>query len=371
MWLRIRSLIVKELLAVVRSPGGRRALFMPTIVQMIIFPFAATQEVTNVQMAVLNEDWGKPSRDLIARFEGSPNFTQVRTLAGDRAVAEAIDSREALMVLHIGPDFSRKVASGIPARVQLILDGRRSNAAQILQGYASMIIDGYGAEIQEARGTPGAGPVSVVVVRSWFNPNLLTLWNTVPCLLAILTTLIALMVTALSVARERELGTFEQLLVSPLQPLEIVLGKSIPPLLIGILEGTFILGMAVFVYRVPFTGSLALLFGALAVYLCSVIGVGLFISSLAVTQQQAVLGTFTFVVPAIMLSGYASPIENMPDWLQVATLANPMRHFLVIVKGVFLKDMPPSEVLHNLLPVLAIACVTLPSAAWLFRRRLQ
>jgi len=371
MWLRIQSLIVKELLTVVRSPGGRRALIMPTVFQMLIFPFAATQEVTNVQMAVLNEDWGKPSRDLIARFEGSPNFAEVRTLSGDRSIAQAIDSREAILVLHIGPDFSRKIAAGEPARVQLILDGRRSNAAQILQGYAGMVIDAYNAELDEVRGTSGPGPASIVVVRSWFNPNLLTLWNTVPGLLAILSTLIALMVTALSVARERELGTFEQLLVSPLQPLEIIVGKSIPPLLIGLLEGAFILAMAVFVYRVPFTGSLPLLFAALAVYLSSIIGVGLFVSSLAVTQQQASLGAFTFMVPAIMLSGYASPIENMPDWLQVATLANPVRHFLVIVKGVFLKDMPAAEVLHNLVPVLAIACVTLPTAAWLFRHRLQ
>ena len=274
-------------------------------------------------------------------------------------------------MLRIGPDFSRDVAAGNPARVQLLLDGRRSNAAQILQGYAEMVVDSYNAELDAARGSSGPAPASVVVVRSWFNPNLLTLWNTVPSLLAILSTLIALMVTALSVARERELGTFEQLLVSPLQPIEIIVGKSIAPLLIGMLEGTFILAMAVLVYRVPFTGSLPLLFGALAVYLSSVIGVGLFISSLAVTQQQAVLGSFTFMVPAIMLSGYASPIENMPDWLQVATLANPLRHFLVIVKGVFLKDMPATEVLHNLWPVLAIACVTLPAAAWLFRHRLE
>ena len=227
--------------------------------------------------------------------------------------------------------------------MQLILDGRSSNASQILAGYAQAIIDGYNAELAQAGASPP--PASAVVARVWFNPNQDALWNTVPSLLAILVALEGLMVTALSVARERELGTFEQLLVSPLSPVEIVVGKTVPAMLIGLGEGTLVVAVATLYFRVPLTGSLALLYAAMTVYLLAVVGVGLFISSLALTQQQAILGTFAFMVPQVLLSGFASPVENMPDWLQTATLANPLRHFIVIVKGVFLKAMPLEDVL--------------------------
>jgi ABC-2 type transport system permease protein len=173
------------------------------------------------------------------------------------------------------------------------------------------------------------------------------------------------------VARERELGTFEQLLVSPLEPLEIIAGKTLPAMLLGLGEATMILVVGTLAFRVPMHGSLLLLYGSMLVYLAAVIGVGLFISSLARTQQQAILGAFVFMVPAVTLSGFASPIENMPDWLQTATLANPIRHFLVIVKGLFLKDMPAEEVLHNLWPLAVIAVVTLSASTWLFRHRIE
>jgi ABC-2 type transport system permease protein len=173
------------------------------------------------------------------------------------------------------------------------------------------------------------------------------------------------------VARERELGTFEQLLVSPLSPAEIVLGKTIPALLIGLGEGTLVVLVATLYFRVPLTGSVALLYAAMVVYLFAVIGIGLFVSSLALTQQQAILGTFASMVPMVLLSGFASPVENMPDWLQTLTLANPVRHFIVIVKGVFLKAMPPGEVLDNLWPLVGIATGTLSAATWLFRRRTE
>ncbi len=287
MWQRIRSLIVKELLAVLRDPRGRYILIVPPIIQMLIFSVAATLEVKNVRVAVLNEDYGTAGRDLIARFEGSTNFAQVRYLRGEADIAPAIDSRSVLMVVHVGPDFSRRLEGGMTAEVQLILDGRRSNAAQIVAGYASAIMEGFDRELAATRRTPP--PPSVVAARVWFNPNLETTWNTVPALVAVLTTLMGLVVTALSVARERELGTFEQLLVSPLAPHEIVIGKTVPSLIIGLAEGTAMILVGVFVFRVPFQGSVMLLYVAMTVYLAAVIGVGLFISSLAMTQQQGIL----------------------------------------------------------------------------------
>ena len=365
---RIRALLIKELLAAVRDPRARFILIGPPIVQLLVFSFAATLEVKNVHIAVLNQDWGRQSRELIERFRGSPTFTSVSVLTGEGQVTTAIDTQRAIMVVRIGASFSRNLAAGRPATVHLLLDGRRSNAAQIVAGYAQNIIQQFNADFsQQARAPP---PGTALVSRAWFNPNFETLWNTVPAMVAVLTALIGLIVTALSIARERELGTFEQLLVSPLQPMEILIGKTVPAVLIGMGEGTIILAVGVFALGVPFTGSLALLYAAMLFYIAAIVGVGLFISSFANTQQQAILGAFVFMVPAITLSGFATPIANMPDWLQVATDVNPVRYFLVVTKGLFLKDMPAALVFDQIWPMAIIAAATLTAATWQFRRRL-
>ena len=197
------------------------------------------------------------------------------------------------------------------------------------------------------------------------------MWYTVPSLICILSTIISLILTALSVAREREMGTFEQLLVSPLQPIEILVGKALPALFLALCSASLLLAIAIFVFQIPFQGSLALLYGAMVIFLMAIIGIGLFISSLSMTQQQAILGAFVFMPPAVILSGFATPIENMPGWLQSFTVVNPLRWFLVIVRGIFLKDMPPADVLANTLPMVAIAMVTLTAATWLFKRRME
>jgi ABC-2 type transport system permease protein len=366
---RIVSLIIKELLALWRDGKSRMILFVPPLVQMLVFSFAATEEAKNVRMAVLNRDAGTASRDLIARFEGAPTFTRIDHLNSDNELAQVIDSRQALMVLHIPPDFSRDVWAGRQAKVQLVLDGRRSNAAQLVAGYSAGIVDAYNAELPRPR--RAQRPASVVVARTWFNPNLLSTWHSVPSLVAILTTLMGLVVTALSVARERELGTFEQLLVSPLSPTEIIIGKTAPALLVGVAEASGMILVGVLAFRVPLHGSLVLLYAAMIVYLFAVIGVGLFISALAKTQQQAILGAFVFMVPAMLLSGFASPIENMPDWLQTVSYADPIRYFMVVVKGVFLKDMPARVAIGHIWPMAVIAAVTLTAATWLFKRRME
>jgi len=210
-----------------------------------------------------------------------------------------------------------------------------------------------------------------VVPRYWFNPNLIFIWFTVPSLVAIIALLIGLVVTALSVARERELGTFDQLMVSPLRTHEILIGKLTPPMMIGLFHITLYVLAAIFIFGIPLRGSLLLLYGSAVFYLASVVGIGLFISSLSMTQQQAILGAFVFMVPAVLLSGFATPIENMPVWLQPITIINPLRYFLVVVKGVFLKDIPLGEVVHNTVPLALIALCTLSAAAWLFRSRIE
>lgn len=366
---RIRFLVVKEMLAVWRDRASRTILIVPPLVQLIVFSFAITQEVTNVRLAVLDRDLGVQSRELVARFAFSPYFSELRALKGAAEIAPALDGMDMLAVLQIDDGFSRDVAAGRPAQVQLLLDGRRANAAQIVEGYADTIVAQFNQDIVTAQRLPH--PASVLVARAWFNPNLTARWSTVPGLIGALTMLIGLLVTALSVARERELGTFEQLLVSPLTPIEILIGKALPAFVIGIGEATAILTLSVLVLGVPLVGSLLLLYAGMIVYLAAVIGVGLFISSLVTTQQQAILGAFTFFAPAILLSGFVTPIENMPHWLATVTLADPVRFFLVIAKGVFLKDMPAADVAQNLWPMALIALVTLSGAAWLFRRRLE
>lgn len=365
---RIRALIVKELLAVWRDKKSRTVLIVPPLIQLLVFSFAATQEVRNVTLAVLDQDRTSLSRELISRFEGSSVFSRIVALDGEGDVGPVLDEGRALAVLNIGPDFSRDLLTGKSARLQLLLDGRHSNAALILQSYIAEMTARFGADWAAQRA--GTRVPSVLMMRAWFNPNLSSQWSIVPGLMAILTMLVGLIVTALSVARERELGTLEQLLVTPLTPTQVMIGKTAPALMICVAEGTVILLAAVFLFDIPFTGSLGLLYVSLLVYLAAVIGIGLFISALVTTQQQALLGVFLFMVPAVLLSGFATPIENMPDWLQAATVVNPIRHFLVIVRGVFLKDMGAAVLGDSLWPMALIAAVTLPAAGWLFRHRL-
>jgi ABC-2 type transport system permease protein len=373
MWQRIVTLIVKEMLAVFRDPKSRFVLVVPPLIQMVIFSFAATQEVRNVRMAVLDQDGGIAARELVSRFAGSRTFRSVRLLRGQDEIRQVIDAEDALLVLSIDPTFSRDARAGRPAHVQLILDGRRANAAAVVLGYANSIIDDFARDAAGRSGSnpPGNSVSSVTVSRAWFNPNLSSIWNTVPSLVGILTTLIGLLITALSVARERELGTFEQLLVSPLRPFEILVGKTVPALALGFAEGLMMAAIGHYIFRIPMVGSSLLLAFSIAVFLLAVVGVGLFISSLAMTQQQAILGAFTFMVPAVLLSGFATPVENMPRWLQWVADADPLRYFLVISKGVFLEGMDFRVAAMNLWPMAAIAAVTLAAASWLFRHRME
>jgi len=368
MWKRLRALIVKELLAVWLDKRTRATVIVPPLVQLVIFSYAATFDITNIHIGILNEDPTPATRELVARFEHAPDFAEVIHLERVADIDTAIDSRAAPVVLHIGPDFTRKLMSDRPAPVQMILDGRRSNTSLVIQGYAGRILSAFNEDWAEEHGL--AATPARLAPRAWFNPNLHSQWMIVPSLMGVLTMIVTLILTAISVARERELGTLEQLLVTPLRPWEITFGKTVPAILIGLGEGTVIALAAVWWFGIPLNGSVGLLYLALAVYMISVIGVGLFISSLARTQQQAVLGTFLFVVPAILLSGFITPIANMPEWLQAVTQINPLRHFLVIVRGVFLKALPPDLVMAEIWPMLIVGIATLIAAAWLFKRRL-
>src|SRR5688572_562824 len=365
MWTRLSALIVKELLAAFRDPRARMALVMPPLIQLFLFAYAATLEVSNVPIGVLNQDWGIASEQLISRFERASAFSEIRRYDSPGEVKAAIDRQEVMIVVHIGQDFSRKLAAGEPATVQLLLDGRKSNSAQLVNGYVGNIVRRFSEDFRQGR----SEPVSAVVDRSWYNPNREYRTAMVPTLIGILSMTMVLMIVGMSVARERELGTFEQLLVSPLQPLEIVIGKAVPGLIVGMTQGVIITLIVIYIFGIPMAGSALALFGALFVFLLAVVGVALFISSLVANQQQAMMGIMVYMMPAMMLSGFASPVQNMPAWLQPVTMINPLTHFMVIMRGVFLRDMPLWLVAQRVWPMALIAVVTLSAAAWLFRRR--
>lgn len=367
MWLRIGTLIVKELQALLQDRQSRALLIVPVVLQLAIFPFAATLEVKNNTLGIFNQDAGAESVELIQRLARARAFTQIVFVHSEIELRRTIDSQEALIVLRFSPAFSRQVAAGENAPLEAILDGRRSNGGQIALGYVQQIVQGY---LDDRRRTQGKTDQSEIIVRHWFNPDLDYVRHIIPSLVAIITTISTLIVTSLSVAREREHGTFDQLMVSPLTPGMIMVGKSVPALIVASAQATIILSAGVFVYRIPFQGSLALLYGSMFFYILALAGFGLLISSICSTQQQAFLGVFSFMMPAVLLSGFPSPVENMPQWLQYLDWFNPLRHFIIIVKGVFLKNAGISELFHPLWPLLVIAIITLGSADWMFRRRL-
>ncbi len=367
MWPAVLALIVKELLAILKDPKSRIVLIGPPLLQLVVFGYGATFDLNRVPVAVYDEDHSAASRDLIARFLGSPVFDEVARLHDAADVDRLIDSRQVTMVIDVDRRFTSDLLRHRPARVQLIVDGRNSNTALLVLGYSNQIVSDFSRDWLGAHGG-GAAP-AVLDMRANYNPPLNSQWFIVPGIVALLTQVVTLLVVGLSVAREREAGTFDQLLVTPMGPLEILLGKGLPGLLIGVLEATVIILAAVLWFQVPLRGQLLPLYLGLFLFVAAVTGIGLMISSLAVTQQQALLGAFLFMVPSITLSGFATPIANMPRFIQAATQVNPMRHFLVIVRGVFLEGSTTAELLPHYWPLALVAAGSMLVAGWLFRRR--
>ncbi|MFA5250172.1 MAG: ABC transporter permease [Parachlamydiales bacterium] len=363
------ALIKKELLIILKDPRSRLTILLPPLVQLLIFTYAATLDVKNTPIAILNLDKGEKAFELVQRFHGSRYFPKITYLEKVSDIKTYIDNQKGVMVLFIENNFSGNLDRRTPNKVQLILDGRRSNTAQILTGYATRIISQYSRDM-EAKISFKQELIDLAP-RYWFNPNLLYYWYNIASLVVLLAMVTCLVVTAQSVARERELGTFAQLVVSPLSPLAILIGKIIPGIAIGLAEGLFMLFTGIFLLQVPFTGSFFLYLLTLLVFVTSISGIGLFISALSFTQQQSLLGSFIFLIPSVLLSGFATPIENMPAWLQPVTYGIPLRYMLVISKGLFLKAMPAKIVFDNLWPIVAITLFNLVGATFCFRRRLQ
>ena len=368
MWRRIFALVKKELLTLLQDKRSRFVVIGPPLLQLLIFGYAASFDLNHVSLAVYNEDGGTASRQLIARFEGSANFRLVRNVRNQAEVAPMIDNREALLLLHIGPQFGRDLAIGKPAPLQVIIDGRDSNTALIALNYVRTIVTDFNQNWASDHNLQV--PPANLQIRAWFNPNLESRWFIIPGIVGLLTLVVTMVVTSLSVAREREQGTFDQLLVTPMRPTEILIGKALPGFIIGLFEATLIISIAVFWFDIPLRGHLLTLYTGLLLFLLSAIGAGLMISSLAVTQQQGLLGAFLFLVPAIILSGFATPIANMPVVVQRLTLIDPLRYFMVILRGVFLEGTPFHLLIDQFWPMAVIGVCTLAIAGWLFRHRM-
>lgn len=364
----ILALAIKEFLALLRDKRSRIIIVAPPLIQLLVFGFAATYDLNNIPIAVFNEDRGTESRELISHLEGSPNFQITHHINHKNEVSELIDNREVLLVLHIDQDFTAHLMRGETAPLQVILDGRNSNTAMIAMNYLSEIVLTYNRNWLSLQGEHG--PTVILQSRAWYNENLQSRWFIVPGIVGLLVLVVSLLVTSLSVAREREAGTFDQLLVTPLRPAEILIGKAIPGIVIGLLESTLIIVLMIVLFDIPLRGSIGALYLGLFLFLLSVVGIGLMISSIVANQQQAILGTFLFLVPAVILSGFSTPIANMPEVVQWLTYLDPLRYFLIIVRGVTLEGNGYTLLFDQYWPMAIISIVTLTMATWLFRNRM-
>jgi ABC-2 type transport system permease protein len=365
--LRILALTRKELLAVLKDPRGRFTLLVPPIFQCLIYGYVATYDLNDVPFAVLDRDHSDASRDLVARLDGSRAFHRQAGLYRTGDIETWIDERRVLLVISIDQDFERKLMLGQSAEIQVIADGRNSNTAGTAVGYVNTIVTAFNAEWRAAHGLPDV-PVRVTL-RAWYNPNLETRWHMIPSLIGTLTLLQTLLLTAMSVAREREEGTLDQLLVTPFRPAEIMAGKALPSVLIGFVQATNILLVAQLWFRIPFVGSFLTLYVGLSLFLLAAVGIGLLVSAISATMQQAMLYSFLVMMPFALLSGLATPVSSMPRVIQVLTRFNPLRYAIEIAERVYLEGAGLNVLISDLWPLTAIALVTLSTAAWMFRHR--
>jgi ABC-2 type transport system permease protein len=367
--LRILALTRKELLAVLKDRRARLSLLVPAVVQALVFGYAATYDLNHVPYAVIDEDHSGSSRELLAGLDGSGLFERIADLHREADLPRLLDSRRVLLVVRIPMDFERQLHQGNSAQVQVITDGRNSNTAGTALGYLGSIVDTFNRNWRAAQ---GLRPAAVEVVsRAWYNPNLETRWNMIPGLIGTLTLIQTMMLTAMSVAREREQGTFDQLLVTPFRPYEIMAGKAAPSVLIGTAQATGVLLVAQIWFRIPFAGSYVTLYCGLLLFLLAAIGIGLLLSAIAATMQQAMLYSLLLIMPFSLLSGLTTPLTNMPQWLQYFTTINPLRYAIDVARRVYLEGVGLEVLWSDLWPLALIGTITLSAASWLFNHRMQ
>jgi len=361
---RIRVLVAKELRQVLRDSRMMRIIFVAPIMQLIVFGYAVSTDVRNTSTYVVDLDGTQTSRDLVQTFVASGYFRVVGASRDPDALLRALEHGDATVGLEIPVGFARSLGSVEGATVQLVLDGTNSNIATIARGYAERILTAWGLDAVRAE---VRAPIELRE-RAWYNPALESRNYNVPAVVGMILMLVCLLLTALAVVREREIGTLEQLMVSPLTPLELVVGKSVPFALVGIIDLVVVTGVARLWFGVPFAGNLALLFFASVLYLGSGLGLGLLLSTVSRTQQEAFLASFLFFMPIILLSGFLFPVSSMPEAFQWLTWLNPVRHYLEIVRAVFLKGAGVRDLWVPLLALVVLGAALLGVAASRFRK---
>ena len=376
MFKRVRFLFVKELIQVLRDKRLRTVLIVPPLFQLIVFGYAANLDVKHIRTAVRDLDQSVDSRDLIARLKSSKYFDIAAFPQTPKEIEELIRKGDITISIEIPSGFSGKVKKGDTAAIQIILDGTESNTAMIALGYMGQIISDYSTSVLVKR-LNQAGVVDFEEAgvelqhRTWFNANLESRYFYVPGVIASIAFLLPIILTAQAIVREREIGTLEQIMVTPIRPWELMVGKTIPFALIGLLDAIMIAIIGVFWFGVPLRGNpLVLLLGNL-LFLMSSVGIGLFISTISSTQQQAQISTFFFMMPAFILSGFAFPIENMPEWLQYITYINPLRYFIIVIRGVFLKGIGLDILWPEMLALAILGGLMIVFSSLRFQKRLK
>jgi ABC-2 type transport system permease protein len=373
---RIKHMLIKEFIQVFRDPKMKRIIFLVPVIQILVFGYAVTTNVNHVATAVYDLDRTVSSRELVSRFESSRYFDIVEYVTDDQRANDLMDRGKALAILRMNRGFEDDLRAGRTATLQLILDGTDSNSAGIVLNYCARIVGEYSqnALIEQYRRHRGAPPPPSrveVSTRAWFNENLESRNFYVPGVISLMVMLITLLLTSMAVVREKEIGTMEQVMVTPIRPGEFILGKTVPFALIAFFDVIVITVVGVFWFDVPIRGNLVLLFFSTALYLLTCLGIGLLISTISQTQQQAMLTTFLFFQPAVLLSGFIFPIANMPRIIQWFTFLNPMRYILVIVRGLFLKGVGASVLWTQLLALGVMGVSTLWLASKRFHKTME
>jgi len=376
MFKRVRYLFVKELIQVLRDKRLRITLIFPPIFQLIVFGYAANLDVKNINTAVRDLDQTVESRELINRFGSSKYFNIISYPQTPKEIEALIKKGDIILSIEIPSDFSRKLKKGDTATVQIILDGTESNTAMISLGYLGRILSEYSTMIMIKRlnrqGMVGFEEAGVELEhRIWFNPNAESRLFYVPGVIASIAFLLPIILTAQAIVREREIGTLEQIMVTPIRSWELMLGKTLPFAMIGLADAIMIALIGVFWFEVPLRGNPFILLLGSVFFLMSSVGIGLFISTISSTQQQAQISTFFFMMPAFILSGFAFPLENMPEWLQYITYANPLRYFLIIIRGVFLKGNGLDILWPQMLALVILGGLTIFLSSMRFQKRLK
>lgn len=373
MFERVKHMLIKEFIQIFRDPKMKGVIFLMPIIQLLVFGYAVTTDVRNVKTVVCDLDNSASSRKIISEFAGSGYFEIIEYTDSQQQATYLLDKAKAQVIIRLNKGFHGNLIAGQKASIQIILDGTDSNTAGIALGYAARIIGTFSENIliERINKMQGSAPLSGTVAlepRAWFNENLESRNFYVPGVIAIIVMLITLMLTSMAVVREKEIGTMEQIMVTPITSTEFILGKTVPFALIGFADVAMITLVGVLWFKVPIRGSLILLFVATALYLMTTLGIGLLISTVSQTQQQAMMSTFFFYFPAVLLSGFMFPIANMPEGVQWFTFLNPLRYFLVIVRGIFLKGVGPETLWPQMVALTIMGCAFLWFASKRFKK---